>query len=71
MLIEYLKLNTKIDVYQAESDADELIVSTAIQQNLDTCIPCVVGKDTDLLISLFTRARHQIFMLKPSTCSNI
>ena len=45
-----------IDVKQAVSDSDTLIVSTALRHAAEGQPAAVIGTDTDLLVTLVTRA---------------
>lgn len=55
-----------INVVQAETDADTLIVSTAITMSKHGKTSVLVGEDTDLLVLLIAHAERDIYMLIPS-----
>lgn len=60
---------SNIQAYQAESDADCLIVSTAIDKAKSGFNVVVVGQDTDLLVLLTSKASisHTIFFYRPAS----
>ena len=55
-------------VYQAEADADRLIVSTAISLYESECESVIVGEDTDILVVLIALANPltDIKMMNPA-----
>ena len=66
-LLTYHLMNAGIDVQQARSDADSMIISSAL--NVSDKPTVIVGTDTDLLVALIARAPKdsQMYMLRPSS----
>ena len=66
-LLTHHLMNAGIDVQQARSDADSMIISSAL--NVSDKPTVVVGTDTDLLVALIARAPKdsQMYMLRPSS----
>ena len=66
-----LPINLKIEVSQAEEDADALIVHTAIEKSNHFGKCLILGEDTDLLILITQLAENKknIFLKKPSKVS--
>ena len=65
-LLTHHLMTAGIDVQQARSDADSMIISSALNVSDE---PTVVGTDTDLLVALIARAPKdsQLYMLRPSS----
>ena len=66
-LLTHHLMNAGIDVQQARSDADSMIISSAL--NVSDKPTVVVGTDTDLLVALIARAPmdSELYMLRPSS----
>ena len=66
-LLTHHLMTAGIDVQQARSDADSMIISSAL--NVSDKPTVVVGTDTDLLVALIARAPKdsQLYMLRPSS----
>ena len=66
-LLTHHLMNAGIDVQQARSDADSMIISSAL--NVSDKPTVVVGTDTDLLVALIARVPKdsQMYMLRPSS----
>ena len=68
-LIRSIKALGELDISQAISDADTLIVSTALELCKTEMCVIVVGNDTDLLILLVSQAKdgENVFFVHPGT----
>ena len=66
-LLTHHLMNAGKDFQQARSDADSMIISSAL--NVSDKLAVVVGTDTDLLVALIARAPKdsQLHMLRPSS----
>ena len=66
-LLTHHLMNAGIDVQQARSDADSMIISSTL--NVSDKPAVVVGTDTDLLVALIARAPKdsQMYMVRPSS----